>query len=58
MKYIYIYFLLELLAYINTSRRPSRWECSECRDSDVHGVGVYWPMGVIKFVGGGGGGDN
>jgi hypothetical protein len=41
------------VAYINTSGRPSRRERSERRDSDVHGAGVYWPMGVINFVGGG-----
>jgi hypothetical protein len=40
------------VAYINTNGRPSRQERSERRDSDVHGVGVYWPIGVIKFVGG------
>jgi hypothetical protein len=40
------------VAYINTSGRPSRRECSECCDSDVHGAGVYWPIGVIKFAGG------
>jgi hypothetical protein len=45
------------MAYVNISGRPSRRERSECRDSDVHGAGVYWPMGVIKFVGGGGGDD-
>jgi hypothetical protein len=33
--------LLELVAYINTSGEPSRRECSERHDSDVHGVGVY-----------------
>jgi hypothetical protein len=27
----------ELVAYINTSGRPSRQERTECRDSDVHG---------------------
>jgi hypothetical protein len=31
------------VAYINTSGRPSRRECSERRDSDVHEAGVYWP---------------
>jgi hypothetical protein len=41
------------VAYINTSGRPSRRERSERRDSDVHKAGVYWPMGVIKFAGGG-----
>jgi hypothetical protein len=40
------------VASINTSGRPSRRERSERRDSDVHGAGVYWPMGVINFVGG------
>jgi hypothetical protein len=30
--------LLELVAYINTSRRPNRREHSECRDSNVHGM--------------------
>jgi hypothetical protein len=40
------------VAYINTSGRPSRRERSERRDSDVHGAGVYWPIGIIKFVGG------
>ena len=40
------------MAYINTSGRPSRWEHSESRDRDVHGAGVYWLMGVIKFAGG------
>jgi hypothetical protein len=40
------------MAYINTSGRPSRRECSERRDSDVHGAGVYWPIGITKFVGG------
>jgi hypothetical protein len=42
--------MLELVAYINTSGRPSRREHSERRDSDVHGAGVYWPIGVIKFA--------
>ena len=31
---------------------PSRRERSERRDSDVHGAGVYWPIGVFKFAGG------
>jgi hypothetical protein len=34
--------LLELMAYINTNERLSKWECSERRDS------------IIKFAGGGG----
>jgi hypothetical protein len=38
--------LLELVAYINISGRPSRRKRSERRDSDVHG------RGVIKFAGG------
>ena len=41
--------LLELVAYINTGGRPSRRERSKRRDSDVHGVGVNWLMGVIKW---------
>jgi hypothetical protein len=40
------------VAYINTSERPSRRKRSERRDSDVHGVGVYCPIGIIKFLGG------
>jgi hypothetical protein len=44
--------MLELMAYINTSGRPSRRECSECCDSDIHGAGIYWLIGVIKFTGG------
>jgi hypothetical protein len=44
--------VLELVAYINTSGRPSRRERSERHNSDVHGAGVYWLIGVIKFVGG------
>jgi hypothetical protein len=44
--------MLELVAYINTNGRPSRRELSERRDSDVHGVGVYWPICIIKFAGG------
>jgi hypothetical protein len=31
---------------------PSRRECSERRDNDVHGAGVYWPIGVFRFAGG------
>ena len=31
---------------------PSRRERNERRDSDVHGAGVYWRIGVFKFVGG------
>ena len=30
---------------------PSRRERSECRDSDVHGAGVYWWIGIFKFAG-------
>jgi hypothetical protein len=44
--------LLELVAYINISRGSSRREHSKCCDSNVHGAGVYWPIGVIKFAGG------
>jgi hypothetical protein len=40
------------MVYINISGRPSRREHSERRNNEVHDVGVYWPMGVIKFVGG------
>ena len=31
---------------------PSKRERSERHDSDVHGAGIYWPIGVSKFVGG------
>jgi hypothetical protein len=46
--------VLELVAYINTSgkpRLPSRREHSERHNNDVHRAGVYWLIGVIKFVG-------
>jgi hypothetical protein len=45
--------LLELVAYINTSGRSSRWERSECRDSDVHGAEVF-AGGKIRLWGCGG----
>jgi hypothetical protein len=32
---------LELMAYINISRRPSRQERSERHDNDVHGEGGF-----------------
>ena len=51
-EYLLRWRLLELMAYINTSGRTSRWARSERRDIDVHRAGVYWSMGVIKFAGG------
>jgi hypothetical protein len=43
--------MLELVAYINISGKLNRPEHSECRNSDVYGAGVYWPMDVIKLRG-------
>jgi hypothetical protein len=34
------FWLLELVAHINTSERPSRQERSERRNSDIHILGV------------------